>query len=99
MLWLVFSLVAGFAHAAGATELDIDYLRGSTAPSELTTTFRCPRCPRESCRARLLLGATRRRESCEVATTRRGSTPGLQPRDWHPSIVLDPDIRQKPWLD
>jgi hypothetical protein len=34
-----------------------------------------------------------------VATTRRVSTPGLQPRDWHPSIVLDPDIRQKPWLD
>jgi hypothetical protein len=45
--WLVFSLAAGFAHAAGATELDIDYLRGSTAPSELTTTSRCPRCPRE----------------------------------------------------
>jgi hypothetical protein len=38
MLWLVFSLAAGFAYAAGATELDIDYLRGSTAPSELTTT-------------------------------------------------------------
>ena len=28
------SLAAGFARAAGATELDIDYLRGSTAPSE-----------------------------------------------------------------
>ena len=36
MRWLVFSLAAGFAHAAAATELDIDYLPGSTAPSELT---------------------------------------------------------------
>jgi len=29
-----YSLAAGFAHAAAATELDIDYLRGSTASSE-----------------------------------------------------------------
>jgi hypothetical protein len=32
MLWLVFSLAAGFAHAAGATELNIDYLRGFHGP-------------------------------------------------------------------
>ena len=43
--WLVFSLSAGFAHAAGATELDLDYLRGSTPPSELTTSSRYPRHP------------------------------------------------------
>jgi hypothetical protein len=40
------------------------------------------------------IGATRRRESCEAATTRRESTPGLHLRDWHPSIALNPDVRQ-----
>ena len=33
MRWLVFSLAAGFAHAAAATELDFDYLPGATAPA------------------------------------------------------------------
>jgi hypothetical protein len=35
------------------------------------------------------------RESCEAATTRRESTPELRPHGWHPSIVLDPELRQK----
>jgi hypothetical protein len=49
--WFVFSLAAGFAHAAGATELDIDYFARFHSAQRthnvipLPASSRCPRHP------------------------------------------------------
>jgi hypothetical protein len=77
MRWLVFSLAAGFARSAGATELHTDYLRGSTVPanSQRRPVARVILLPARELPRTTAIAATRRRESCEAATTRRESTP------------------------